>query len=377
MVRLPVNSSDHMIRETSKLVSCLVSEMSRYASYRDDHTPVSRHITEALDILKTLLIEHFFTITVNDDNSMLINGVRVIPDAPEAKRFFLKLLQKGVITMIISKGVRADELRKFCADLGSSGSFFHSYPHIAIKRKVQEYGTDILRPEQSMRHNCLGIKRLYRDISAHRSVTLSTVDTVVSTIMENVRRGSHPFGLLIPTRGESDDLYIHSSNVAMLSIAQGERLGFGNALLYDLGFAALLHDVGKVLLPTIILENQDELTEAEWAVMKKHPVHGASLLASLKMIPEIAVVVAYEHHMRFDGTGYPETPRRTKKQHIISQIVAIADFYCAVSADLSHRKPLSTASIMRLLRERAGSEFNPLLVDSFDRVSEGFSSRPS
>jgi putative nucleotidyltransferase with HDIG domain len=166
-------------------------------------------------------------------------------------------------------------------------------------------------------------------------------------------------------KAEGDDLCSHSANVAMLSILQAEHLGFGNALLHDIGLAALLHDVGKTLLPKNILDRQYSLAEAEWAVMKKHTVYGAALLASLNKVPEIAIVVAYEHHMKYDGTGYPETARRTKKQHIISQIVAVADLYCALSAGLPHRNPLSDSSIMGLFAEISGRELNPLLVGNF------------
>ena len=154
----------------------------------------------------------------------------------------------------------------------------------------------------------------------------------------------------------------------MWRCSQGEYLGFGSALDYDIGFAALLHDIGKTRLPATLLDRQDSLSETEWTVMKKHPVYGAALLASLNKVPEIAMVVAYEHHMKYDGTGYPETRRMVRKQHIVSQIVAIADFYCTLSAGLPQRKPLSNTSIMGLLLETAGTEFNPVLVDNFVRA---------
>jgi response regulator RpfG family c-di-GMP phosphodiesterase len=78
--------------------------------------------------------------------------------------------------------------------------------------------------------------------------------------------------------------------------------------------------------------------------------------------------------MKYDGTGYPEIRKRVGQQHVVSQIVAVADFYCTLSADLPHRKPLSNASIMGLLLETAGKEFNPILVDNFVRAMGEFSS---
>ena len=355
-----------MIEGAIKLVSCFVSGMSSYRLNPYDHKSVSRHAAEAVDIIKALRIENFFTITVSDDKSMLINGIRVSPDTPEAKKFLLRLLQKGVVTIVISRGVRADELERFFGDLASSGVFFHSYAHIAVKRRDRRsLSGDMALPGQVLKDDLLHVKRIFRDISVYGSIDMTTVDAVVGSIMASLRKGGPVLNLFTPMKGDADDLYIHSSNVAMLSIVQGEHLGFGDALLYDIGLAALLHDVGKTRLPATLLDRQDSLSETEWAVMKKHPAYGAALLASLNKVPEIAVIVAYEHHMKHDGTGYPETQKRVGKTHIVSQMVAIADFYCALSAVFPHRKPLSSTSIMGLLLETAGKEFNPLLVDNF------------
>jgi HD-GYP domain-containing protein (c-di-GMP phosphodiesterase class II) len=363
-----------MIEEAAKLVSCFVSGMSGYRLHPDDHQSVSRYAAEALDIIKALHIEHFFTITVSDDNSMLINGVRVSPDTPKAKKFFLKLRHKGVVTIVISKGVRVDELERLFGDLASSSDFFHSYAHIAVKRSDKPPRSDVPQSGQVLKDDLLLVKRIYHDISVYRSVDMITVDAVVGSIMASVRKERRIIDLLVPTKGDADDLYIHSSNVAMLSVVQGEYLGFGNALLYDIGFAALLHDVGKTQLPATLLDRQDSLSETEWTVMKKHPVYGAALLASLNKVPEIAMVVAYEHHMKYDGSGYPEIRTRVRKQHAVSQVVAVADFYCTMSAGLPHRKPLSNTAIMGLLLETAGREFNPLLVANFIRAMGGSSS---
>jgi len=354
-----------MIEETAKIVSCFVSGMSDYQSLHGNPRSVSRYVDEALSIIKELHFEHFFAITVSGDNSLLINGIRMSLDAPEAKQFFVKLRQKGVITIVISKGVRAGEIQRFLADLTASGSFFHSYTHIAVKRAEQQPQRDIFPPRQGMKHKLLQIKKIYRDISVDRRIDMTSVDAVVGSLVAAVRKEGR---LLVLMKEDSDDLYIHSAKVAMLSILQGEHLGLGDALLYDIGLAALLHDIGKMLLPDELLEKQVPLSEAEWTVMKNHPVYGAALLASLNKVPEIAIIVAYEHHRKYDGTGYPEARGRTRRQHIISQIVAVSDFYCAISTGRSYRQPLSNTCILGLLAKTAGREFSPSLVYNFVRA---------
>lgn len=357
-----------MIEEISRIISCFVSGMTSYRLHPDKQETVSSYAAEAVDIIKSLHIEHFFTITVNNDNSMLINGVRVSLGSPDLKKFYIKLRRKGVDTIIISKGLRVDELERFFGDLASSGNFFHSYGHIAVKKSEKPSVSEVPYSEQILKDDILQVKRIYRDISTYNNVDMTTVDAVIGSIIANVRQKGQILDSLIPLNGDAEDLYIHSFNVSLLSIAQGEYLGFGNALLYDIGFAALLHDIGKTLLPADLLNRQYALNETEWRLMKKHPEYGAALLASLKRVPEIAIVVAYEHHMKYDGSGYPEMRNMERKQHVFSQIIAISDFYCTLSAELPHRKPLNKISIGGILLETAGMEFNPLLVRNFLRA---------
>lgn len=355
-----------MIEETEKLVRCFVSGMSSYSLHPYDHKSVYRHALEARDIIKSLRIENFFTITVSDEKSLLINGIRVSPNTQGVKKFLLKLRHKLVTMIVISKGVRADELERFFGDLSSSGVFFHSYAHIAVKQSDRRLLAGEQLPRgQVLKDDILHIKRIYREISVYGNIDMITVDAVVGSIIATLRKKGPILDLLCPLKGDADDLYLHSSNVAMLSIAQGEHLGFGSAFLYDIGLAALLHDVGKMQLPSSLLSRQYSLSETEWTLMKKHPVYGSALLASLNKVPEIAVIVAYEHHMKYDGTGYPENMKRVRKQHIVSQIVAISDFYCALSEGFPHRNPLNSSSIKGLLLETAGTEFNPFLVNNF------------
>jgi len=354
-----------MIRAETNLVSCFASGMSSCTLHPGDRKSITGYVAEALAILKALQARHSLSITVHADGRMFINEFQVSLDTPAIKRFFLKLRHNRVTKIIISKGVQADELEGFFADLASSGGFFHSYKNIAVQSIKNQPGDDMLTDAHVLKDNVFHIKRVYHDIAVSRSINMLAVDAVLGSFISNMRKGVFIENLLVPMKADGDDLCGHSVNVAMLSILQAEHLGFDNALLHDIGLAALFHDIGKTLLPKNIMDRQYSLDEAEWAVMKKHPAYGAALLASLNKIPEIAIVVAYEHHMKYDGTGYPETLRRTKKQHIISQIVAIADFYCALSAGLPHRNPLSHSSIIGLLAKISGREFNPLLVENF------------
>lgn len=362
-----------MAKEFEKLVSCLMCGMSRCALDPADHQAISLHAAEAVDMLKTLRSETSLNISLADRNRMFINGAQVSLDSPEAKKFFLKMRQKGIEKITIGKGVQPDELKSFFADLASSGAGFRPFANIVVSSAREQASEQVLSAEPDIGNEIAQVKRVFRDISLYKGIATPTVAVVVSGLMKHIRRGGDILSLLMPMTQDRDDLFVHSTNVALLSLYQGEHLGFGSSLLHDVVLAAMLHDIGKTVLPKQLLERPDSLKEGEWAIMKRHPEYGAALLSSLGKVPDIAIVVALEHHMNYDGTGYPATRKRVTKQHVISQIVAIADFCAALIADLPHRKALSRHEIMGLLMECAGKEFNPLLVENLHLALQGSS----
>jgi HD-GYP domain-containing protein (c-di-GMP phosphodiesterase class II) len=103
----------------------------------------------------------------------------------------------------------------------------------------------------------------------------------------------------------------------------------------------------------------------EWFEIKMHPLRGALYLSKLPDIPPLAVITAFEHHMKFDGSGYPQTKRNGRKPHIVSQMLAISDFFDALRTERPYRRSLDAAAIFELIRNGAGKEFNPVLADNF------------
>src|SRR5256885_11952698 len=99
-------------------------------------------------------------------------------------------------------------------------------------------------------------------------------------------------------------------NVSILTMAQARALGIEGPLLREFGMAALMHDIGKVRTPAEILNKPDKLTVEEFAIMKRHTIEGAEILRTTTDIPPLAPVVAFEHHLRLDGTRYPQGVNR-------------------------------------------------------------------
>ena len=150
-------------------------------------------------------------------------------------------------------------------------------------------------------------------------------------------------------------------------------------MLHEIGLAGLLHDVGKQFVPLEILNKPGKLDKDEWDMMQNHSLYGARYLSSLPDSPKLAIVGAFEHHMKFDGSGYPQTMRRDMKQHLVSQIIALSDFFDALRTERPYRKPMEVPKIVSIMKECSGIDFNPVLVDNFVRTLKNmgeFSEQP-
>ena len=128
--------------------------------------------------------------------------------------------------------------------------------------------------------------------------------------------------------------------------------------------AAMLHDIGKMFVPEEILTKEEKLTEEEFTLMKTHPVKGGRYLLETSGVPQLAAIVAYEHHMRDNLCGYPAAPPGWK-WNIVSQLTAIADLFDAMRTRRSYQEPHSPHDIANMLLSKAVTEFNPLLVQNF------------
>jgi putative nucleotidyltransferase with HDIG domain len=156
----------------------------------------------------------------------------------------------------------------------------------------------------------------------------------------------------------------HSMNVSVLAMALGEFLELGGATVRALGVAGLLHDLGKVCIPHEILLKPGKLSDSERLVIHDHPVVGARMLLANAEPMELAAVVAYEHHIRLDGGGYPKLPDARGAQYA-SRIVHVCDVYDALRTTRPYRHAWESERAMAYIEDRAGVEFDTGVARSF------------
>ena len=151
----------------------------------------------------------------------------------------------------------------------------------------------------------------------------------------------------------------HTERMVMLAKALGRRLGLTGELLEQVELLAMLHDVGKLSIDKKILDKQGELTEADWAEIKKHPVTGYRIAKALPQLEHIAYYILC-HHERWDGSGYPAGLKGSEIP-LLSRIIAVADAYDAMTHDRAYRKARTKQYAAEEIKKR-GIQFDPEVV---------------
>jgi HD-GYP domain-containing protein (c-di-GMP phosphodiesterase class II) len=210
-----------------------------------------------------------------------------------------------------------------------------------------------------------GARELFARIR-HEGVTgLEPVEELVWGLVDAVARSTQAVLPVVPIKSHDEYTFVHSVNVALLVLAQARGFGFEGPLLHDIGVAALLHDVGKLRIPLEVLNKAGKLSGAEWATMTSHAERGAADLGALATSAPLSILVAFEHHLRYDGQPNYPAVRGARPPTLASQLTAIADVYDAICTVRPYRRALSRAAAVDVLRSRAGTFHDPFLVGQF------------
>jgi putative nucleotidyltransferase with HDIG domain len=158
--------------------------------------------------------------------------------------------------------------------------------------------------------------------------------------------------------------FTHMVNVAALSMAMARSLDLEGPMLREFGFAALMHDIGKVHTPLEILNKPDKLTNEEFTIMKLHVVDGAHALRRTPETPALAPVVAFEHHLKQDLSGYPENIG-FRKLNLCTMVVSVVDVFDALRSNRAYRAGLATDRIRHIMGQQDGTAFDRTLLRRF------------
>ncbi len=317
---------------------------------------------------------------------MIIDGRIVVyedplDDSPYIDRFIRLFKNIGIQHVHILKDILLEELTSFidmlvARPMPSQG--LPSFPHVQFGKvelicdpDENESNTE-RQANKSFNHihskDLTLSSDIYAAVKAGRKLPVSEIHQIVSEILSAIRHESSILVAFSPLRILDEYTYTHSTNVSILNIAQGMALGMSDDLIREVGVSALLHDTGKLFVPEEILNKPGKLTDGEWEMIQSHPLRGAEYLLESPGIPPLAVIVAYEHHIQYNNSGYPRVPKDWR-QNICSQITAISDFFDAMRTKRIYRDSLETRIIANQMVKLSGGSLIQCLQRTFFSLS--------
>ncbi|HEY2025650.1 MAG TPA: HD domain-containing phosphohydrolase [Gemmatimonadaceae bacterium] len=390
--RRRADGGDAFIRRTGKgLILALYAALRAIRLYPLENTAVTKAGDELTALAAQLLeTEHELEIRVSGE-FVFINGVRLRLDLDNYASFSHLLAvfgSSGVGSLHLDRPPAAREWTRFLSLLlvPSTDPPATRFQHLGEKLAQQKLDVfEIGEPmeaaaddesrkkskevaKKTYAQSVSATKELMTSVRMGRSPNIKKIKRVVQTIVDQLLNEETSLIGLTTIREYDEYTFTHSVNVCIFSVALGKRLGLGKLELYDLGMAALFHDLGKSRVPAEIINKPGALTDDEWRWIAAHPWLGALALFQLRGsqdLPYRSMVVAHEHHMKIDLTGYPR-PIRPRAMSMFSKIVAVADAFDAATSRRAYQTvPITPAEVIQEMRDNPRRGMDPVVVKAF------------
>ena len=315
----------------------------------------------------------------------IIGDEVVVDEMPMAKAdavgsLIRRLQQNGVERIAINRGVTPDEIRAFVdavtalesRDNEEAPAGLPDFPHIRVGRvtvdqRAEGSLADMAAIKRLYNDSVLGAQAVWESASTEGKPDATMAGSMVDALVQAVAQNRTALLALTTLKNYDNYTFTHMVNVSILTMGQARGLGIDGPMLREFGLAALMHDIGKVRTPLEVLNKPEKLTDAEFAIMKRHPVEGAEILRKTPDIPALAPVVAFEHHLRLDGSGYPNGVTRPAL-NVGTMLCSIADVYDAMRSQRKYQQAFPSERILEVLKRSDGQQFDQHLVRRFTQL---------
>jgi len=212
------------------------------------------------------------------------------------------------------------------------------------------------------------VKEIMEGVKSQRLINIRKAKHLMQNAVNSIMQDESALLGLANIKNYDEYTFNHSVNVAIYAIALGQRIGLSKKNLSHLGMAGLLHDIGKTKIPGEILNKEEKLSPQEWVMIQSHPVLGAEIVMRVKEWGDLSTRLidgAFEHHLRYDLSGYPKLARK-RNLTLFGKIISLVDFYDALVRPRAYRRfPYVSEKILGFMLEQAGKHFDPALVKVF------------
>lgn len=352
----------------TRLLQQLAGGLRAAALYPPDHPAIHTPLRElATGLAMVLRGREKLTLGMVDDVLVLdelpfydaASRFRAVYDALEERALESITFRPGVAlgelaSLLHVLAPRGDEGER--AVLESARAF--EMPHIVLHARIDDADDPRAVAQQTYERTLTIVVDLTTELRMGRIPTSGHATRIVTTMRDLVLADESALLGLALLKNYDDYTYAHSVNVAIFSLALGRFLGLDGRELERVGLAGLLHDLGKVRTAESIIKKPGTLTPDEIKIMQLHPELGAEILDQMKGIDGETSEIVRHHHLRHDGTGYPQLGA-LEEIHPHGQLVAIADCYDALTTTRSYQKARHPSEAIRMLRRLSGKAYAP------------------
>jgi putative nucleotidyltransferase with HDIG domain len=341
--------------------------------YAPGHPLVTRSVTSLLETLATAH-QYMPSVTIGIVGEDLVVGDIPIRDAASTMGELMRRVQQaGIERIVIDRGVQSDEIVRLVetvsrSESGDQTAALSRLPHIRVGRLQVDEQTDAgvgdIATFRKLYDDAVKVaETLWESAGVEGIPDADAARGMVDSLAQAVAQNRTALLALTALKNYDNYTFTHMVNVSILTMGQARGVGIDGPLLREFGLAALMHDIGKVKTPNEILNKPDKLTEQEYEILKKHTVDGAQILRKTPEMPTLAPVVAFEHHLRADGTGYPSAQRA--QLNLATTLCGIADVYDAMRSQRVYQPAVPTDRILAVLQRNDGKQFDQNLVRRF------------
>jgi HD-GYP domain-containing protein (c-di-GMP phosphodiesterase class II) len=373
-----------------RLVVSLVAGINMRALYGSEHPALASHVDRILEAVSAACQERqkdaLTFLVVGQD--LVIENQPLRTGSLYHQQFIRALARRGVERLTLARGLDAEECVRFLTPMALGGVPVSTRYVVVGRVELQPSAIDQEGPgpgtgaggghgagpggdsavESLTAESVDGARDAFTEFRTDRQGGLVRLEQVVWSLMDALQRAAREILPLAPLKTHDDYTFVHSVNVSLLTLAQARSFGIEGARLHAMGLAAFLHDIGKLKIPLDVLNKPGKLEGDEWRIMMGHAQEGATHLCGVEGSHPLAILVAYEHHMRYDGQPNYPVPRIGRRPTLASQMTAISDVYDAICTTRPYAKARSRAFAVKVLTERMGTFHSPALVANFVRM---------
>ncbi len=354
------------------LVIQIAAAVNTRTLYPASHPRVVKAVEQLISTLDQVLDENesdsITLLLVGDD---LVVGQQVLRKVNLSQMQFIELLKRrGIERLTLAEGLAPEEAHQL-VDAFAAGQTPESSPHVIIGRVQVAIDDETKKPEEKREltiEQLELVKESFANFRTERRLPLAQMEQLVWGFIDSLSRTTRAVLPLAKLKEHDEYTFVHSVNVSMLVLAQARSFGIRGSTLHAFGMAGLLHDIGKLMIPLEVLNKPGKLEGEQWALMQSHAEKGAWFLSEQDGATPLAVVVAYEHHLRYDGQANYPVLRSVRIPNLVSRMTSVADSYDAMSTIRPYQQPLGRATAIEILQKRAETFYDPLLVANFKQL---------